>query len=100
MRHITSMIGGHHRTHDVEAAAFWVFGGIILLIAFGDAVAVLVVAVAVLTAVAWIYRKIERRFGGTDAHTAPVTHLRAEPGGRHDAKSAPAQALSHHPHAA
>jgi hypothetical protein len=100
MRHITSTIGGHHGTHDVEAVAFWVFGGMILLIAFGDALAVLAVAVATLTAVAWIYRKIEQRFERNDAHTAAVTHLRAEPVGRRDAQEAPAQALSHHPHAA
>ena len=100
MGHITSRISGHHGTHDLEAAAFWVFGGIILLIAFGDAVAVLAVAVATLTAVAWIYRKIEHRFERNDVRPAPVTHLRPEPVGRRDAKEAPAQALSHHGHAA
>jgi hypothetical protein len=100
MRHITSTINGHHGNRDLEAAAFWVFGGVILLIAFGDAVAVLAVAVALLTAVAWIYRKIERRFERHDAPAAPVTQLRSEWFGPYDANEAPAQAVSHHLHAA
>jgi uncharacterized membrane protein YhiD involved in acid resistance len=100
MRHITSTITGHHGNPDLEAAAFWVFGGIILLIAFGDAVAVLVAAVAILAAVAWIYRKIERRFERHDAPSAAVTQLHSEWFGRNDADEAHARALPHQPHAA
>lgn len=100
MRHITSTITGHHGNRDLEAAAFWVFGAVILLIAFGDAVAVLVAAVAILAAVAWIYRKIERRFERHDAPSAAVTQLRSEWFRQYDAEEAPAQALPHHPHAA
>ncbi|OBI81076.1 hypothetical protein [Mycobacterium sp. 1245805.9] len=100
MRHITTTFGGHHGTRDLEAAAFWIFGAIILLIAFGDAVAVLAAAVAVVASIAWIYRKIERLWDRDKAHPAPVTHLRPEWADGYDAKEAPAQALSHHPHAA
>ncbi|WP_231984888.1 hypothetical protein [Mycobacterium sp. E796] len=100
MRHITTTIYGHHGTRDLEGAAFWIFGGIILLIAFGDAVAVLVAAVGMLSAVAWIYRKIERRFERHDAPAAAVTQLRSEWSGQYDANEAAAQALPRHPHAA
>jgi hypothetical protein len=98
MRHITTTFSGHHGSHDTEAALFWIFAGIILLIAFGDAVAILAVVVAILTAVAWIYRTVEHRLQRNDAHTAPVTHLRPELSGQHDRASAPA--LFHRPHAA
>jgi uncharacterized membrane protein YhiD involved in acid resistance len=100
MRHTTTTIGGHHGSHDVEAALFWVFAGIILVIAFGDALAVLAVAFAIVAAVSWIYQKVERRLERSDAHTAPVTHLRPELTGEHNAKRTSAQALSHRPHAA
>jgi hypothetical protein len=98
MRHITTTISGHHGTHDVEGALFWIFAGLIMVIAFGDAVAVLAAAVAIVTAVAWIYRTIEHRLQPNDTHTAPVTHLRPELGGQHDTNSA--HALLHHPDAA
>ena len=98
MRHITTTISGHHGSHDTEAALFWTFAGIILLIAFGDAVAILAVVVAILTAVAWIYRTVEHRLQRNDAHTAPVTHLRPEFSGQHDGTSA--HALFHRSHAA
>jgi len=35
MRHATT-INGHHGNHYVEAAAFWILAGLIVLIAFGD----------------------------------------------------------------
>jgi hypothetical protein len=100
MGHITSTISGHRGTHDVEAALFWIFGGLILVIAFGDAVAVLAVAVAIVTAVAWIYRTVEHRLERNGAHAAPVTHLRPELTGEYDAKRTSVQALSHRPRAA
>ena len=98
MRHITTTTSGHHGTRDSEAALFWIFAGLIMVIAFGDAVAVLAVAVAIVTAVAWIYRKVERRLERNDAHTAPVTHLRPELTGRHDRSSV--DAFLHRSHAA
>jgi Flp pilus assembly protein TadB len=98
MRHITTTISGNHGTHDSEAALFWIFAGLIMVIAFGDAVAVMAVAVAIVTAVAWIYRKVERRLERNDAHTAPVAHLRPERTGQHDKTFA--HAFLHRPHAA
>ncbi len=75
MRHIT--IGGHH-TYDAEAVAFWIFAGIIMLIAFGEALAVLAVVFAIVAAISWIYREVERRFERNDEAAAPVTPLRPE----------------------
>lgn len=102
MRHLT--IGGHNGTHDVEAIAFWVFGGIIMLIAFGEALAVLAGVFAVVAAISWIYRKVERRFernGGRDAIVpAPVTPLRLELTGHGDARWASADPGWHGPRAA
>jgi hypothetical protein len=100
MRHTTTTLGRHRGSYDVEAAVFWIFAGIILLIAFGDAIAVLAAVVAMVAAVAWIYRKIEHRFERDDAPAAPVTHLRLTSTGQHDAKKTWVQALSHRRHAA
>ena len=49
MRHITTTIGGHRSTHNAEAAVFWIFAGVIVLIAIGDALAVLAAAIAIVT---------------------------------------------------
>ncbi len=98
MRHIT--IGAHRDTHDAEAVAFWIFGGIIMVIAFGEALAVLAATVALVAAVSWIYRKVERRLGRNAAEAAPVTTLRPESTGRSDLKMAFAQPWRHGPRAA
>jgi hypothetical protein len=72
----------HHGTYDAEAAAFWIFAGVIVVIAFRDvfpllavALTLLAVAFAIATAAWWVSR---------DATTASVTHLR--PAGQHDPK--------------
>jgi hypothetical protein len=78
MRHLTTTISGHHGTRDTEAIVFWIFAGIILLIAFGEALSVLAVAFAIVAAISWIYRKVEHRLERNHAQTAPVTHLRPE----------------------
>jgi hypothetical protein len=98
MRHITTTISEHRGTHDAEAALFWIFAGLIMVIAFGDAVAILAVAVAIVTAVAWIYRTVEHRLERNHEHMAPVTHLRPEFTGQPDGTSV--HASSHRPHAA
>ena len=74
MRHITTTISGRHGTHEVEVAVFWIVAGSIIVIAFGDALAVLAVAIAI----SWMYRKVEHRLERTDAEMAPVTRLRPE----------------------
>lgn len=76
MRHIT--IGAHRDAHDVGAVAFWIFGGIIMVIAFGEALAVLAAVFAIVVAISWIYRKVERRFERNDEAATPVTPLRPE----------------------
>jgi uncharacterized membrane protein YhiD involved in acid resistance len=78
MRHITTTISGHHGTRDAEAAVFWIFAGIILVIAFGDALAVLAIVLAIVTAISWIYRQVEHRLERSHAEMAPVTYLRPE----------------------
>jgi hypothetical protein len=99
MRHITSTVSGHRGTYDVEAAAFWIFAGIIVLIAFGDALAVLGVAIAIATATAWIYSKFERRLDNSDGDMAPVAHLRPELARHRDPKTS-ARESWHGPRAA
>ncbi len=97
MRHIT--IGAHRDTHDAEAVAFWIFGGIIMVIAFGEALAVLAATVALVAAASWMYRKVERRLG-RNAAAAPVTALRPELTGRRDVKVAFVEPWRHGPRAA
>ncbi len=98
MRDIT--IDGRLRSRDAEAVAFWIFGGIIMVIAFGEALAVLAATVAFVAAISWIYRKVERRLGRNDAEAAPVTMLRPELTGHRDLKMAFAQPWRHGPRAA
>jgi hypothetical protein len=96
MRHHTT--GAHRDTHDAEAVAFWIFGGIIMLIAFGEALAVLAVVFAILAAGSWIYRKVGRRFEQNDGESAAVTPLRLT--GRGDTASTSADPRWHGPRAA
>jgi hypothetical protein len=88
MRHITTTISGRHGTHEVEVAVFWIVAGIIIVIAFGEALAVLAVAIAI----SWMYRKVEHRLERTDAEMAPVTRLRPGSTGQRDLKDTPARA--------
>jgi hypothetical protein len=99
MRHITSTISGHQGGYDLEAAAFWIFAGIIVVIAFGDALAVLGVAIAIASVIAWIYSKVERRLEISDEAMAPVARLRPELTGQRDPKTS-AHASWHGPRAA
>lgn len=98
MRHIT--IGAHRDTHDGEAVAFWIFGGLIMVIAFGEALAVLAAAVALVAAVSWVYHKVERRFERNAAKAAPVTPLRLELTGHRDTTWSSADPRWHGPRAA
>jgi hypothetical protein len=99
MRHVTSTISAYRGSHDLEAAAFWIFAGIIVVIAFGDALAVLGIAIAIATVIAWIYSKVERRLDRTDEAMAPVAHLRPQLTGQQDPKTSAPAAL-HGPRAA
>ncbi|MCV7101027.1 hypothetical protein [Mycobacterium palustre] len=86
MRHTT--ISGHHQAHDVEAAVFWIFAGIIVVIAFSEVLALLAIGFAVVTAAWWISRRLERRGASSDWETAPVTRLHRAPSRRHDQNEA------------
>ena len=72
----TTTISEHHGTHYAEVAAFWILAGIILVVAFGDFLALLGVALAIAAAVSWIYRAVERRRETNHAEMASVRHLR------------------------
>ena len=96
MRHIANAISGHHGAHGLGAALFWIFAGIIISIAFGDALAVLAVAIAI----SWMYRIVGHRSHRTDVAMAPVTRLRPEWPGQRDLKNAPAHASRRFPRAA
>ena len=69
-------ISGHHGTHDTVAAAFWVLAGMLAVIAFGDVLTLLAVALVIVTTAWWVYREVEHRVERNDAEMAPVTHLR------------------------
>jgi flagellar basal body-associated protein FliL len=92
MRHITTTIGGHRSTHNAEAAVFWIFAGIIILIAIGDALAVLAAAIAIVTAISWVYRKVEHRSERSGTEMAPVTRLLPELTGQRDFENTSAHA--------
>jgi hypothetical protein len=96
MRHITLS----HDARDAEAIAFWVFGGIIMLIAFGEALAVLAGTVALVAAVSWIYHKVERRAERHDVGLAPVTRFRRELTAQRDPKMTSADPSHRGPRAA
>jgi hypothetical protein len=89
----------HHGTYDAaEAAAFWIFAGVIVVIAFRDvfpllavALTLLAVAFAIATAAWWVSR---------NATTASVTHLRPALTGRHDPHRARARSSRRGPRAA
>jgi hypothetical protein len=99
MRHITTTISRHNVTHHAQAAVFWIFAGIIMMVAFGDALTVLVAAFAVVTMVSWVYREVEHRLERR-AKPAPVTHLRPELTVQRDLKRTSAHASWRGPRAA
>ena len=99
MRHITSTISGHHGTRDAEAVVFWIFAALIMVIAFGEALTVLAVAVAIVTGISWIYRQVAHRLERRHAEVAPVTYLRPELTGQKLEKTS-AHASRPGPHAA
>lgn len=79
MRHIT--ISEHHgaRHRDAIAASFWIVVGIVAVIAFGDTLALLAVALAIVTAAWWMCREVEHRVKSNDAQRY-VTGVGFRPG--------------------
>jgi hypothetical protein len=98
MRHTT--ISGHHGTHHTLAAAFWIVAGMIAVIALGDALTLLAVALAIVTVSRWIYREVEHRVERNDARMAPVTHLRPARAGQRDPEKTSVQVSWRGPRAA
>jgi Flp pilus assembly protein TadB len=95
-------ISAQHGTRLPIAEALWVLAGIILLIAFGDALTLLALTFAIVTMTTawWIYRKAEHRAERSDAELAPVTRLRPAWTGHRDRKETSAHASSRRPSAA
>ena len=102
MRHTT--ISGHHGTHDTVAAAFWIVAGVLAVVAFGDVLALLAFALAIVTTAWWVYRevedRVERNDAGSEAEMAPVTHLRPALTDQGDLNKASAHASWRGPRAA
>jgi hypothetical protein len=66
MGHIT--ISGNAGARRTVAAAFWIAVGLAAVIVFGDALTLLALALAIVTVVCWIFREVEHRLAGNDAH--------------------------------
>jgi ABC-type bacteriocin/lantibiotic exporter with double-glycine peptidase domain len=81
-------------THYPVAETLWILAGIILLLAFGDVLILLALAVAVvaMATVWWAHRTVEHRAQRTDAEVASVTHLRPASTGHRDLKAFTAHA--------
>jgi hypothetical protein len=65
-----------HRGHPT-GEAIWILAGIVVLMAFGDELVLLslALAIAAMTATWWIRHRAGRRAQTTDPDLAPVTHL-------------------------
>jgi hypothetical protein len=99
MPRITTAISGHKAIHHAEGTLFWIFAGIIIVIAFGDVLTVVAGAIAILTMISWIYREVERR-RESRAEMAPVAHIRPELTGECGPKRTSARASWRGPRAA
>ncbi len=80
----TTTVSEHRGTRYAEVAGFWILAGIILVIAFGDFLTLLAVALGIAAAVSWIYGTVERRWENNDAEMASVSHLRPALSGQQD----------------
>jgi peptidoglycan/LPS O-acetylase OafA/YrhL len=95
-------IGGHHHTHYPIGQAVWIVAGIVVLLAFGDALLLLVLTFAVVTMITawWTHRKVEHPVDGTDSELASVTPMRPALIGQHSPKKASGHASWRGPSAA
>jgi hypothetical protein len=60
-------ISGHPGARRAVAASLWILVGIVALIVFGDTLTLLALALAIVTAVCWIFREVEHRLASSDA---------------------------------
>jgi hypothetical protein len=95
-----SSINRHDHSHHTAVAGFWLFAGMVALVAFGDVVAVLALALAIVTLVLWAFREAEHRVQKDTVEVAPVTPLRPTSAGQSHLQNAPAQASWRAPRAA
>jgi hypothetical protein len=95
-----SSINRRGHSHHTAVAGFWLFAGMVALVAFGDVVAVLAVALAIVTVVLWTLREVEHRMQQDVAEVAPVTPLRLTSAGQSHLQNAPTHALWRAPRAA
>lgn len=67
-----------HRNSHAFGEAMWIVAGIIVLMAFGDELVLLslALAIAAMTAAWWIHHRLGHRAETEDAKLAHVTHLR------------------------
>jgi hypothetical protein len=74
---LQTTFSGHRNSHAF-GEAIWIVAGIIVLMAFGDELVLLslAVAIAAMTTAWWVHHRLGRRAQTTDAQLAPVTHLR------------------------
>lgn len=79
-------IGRRQGNRETLGAAFWLVAGLIVLIASGDALALLIAAAAVVT-IFWGMISAVRQHVRNRAEPAPVTQLRAAPAAGRDLKS-------------
>jgi hypothetical protein len=66
------------RNSHAFGEAMWIVAGIIVLMAFGDELVLLslAVAIAAMTTAWWVHHRLGRRALTAEAKLAPVTHLR------------------------
>jgi len=74
--------------------------GIIMVIAFGDVLTLLAVALAIVATAWWVSRKLDHRVARNDARMAAVTHLRPALTGQRELKRTPAHSSPGTPRAA
>lgn len=81
-------ITGHHEARYPVAAALWIVAGVMLLLAVGDVVILLALAVtAVGMAITWsAHRTVVHRGQRNDVEVASVTQLRSAATGHRDLK--------------
>jgi membrane protein implicated in regulation of membrane protease activity len=95
-------ISGQHGSRYPVAEALWIVTGVFVMIAFGDALTLLVLAFAIVAmTTAWLtYRKVKHRVERNDAEMALVPHLRPALTGKRDLKKTSAHASWRGPNAA
>jgi hypothetical protein len=60
-------ISEHHGNHHTLAAAIWLVAGIIAVIAFGDVLTLMVVSLAIVATVWWMWHEVEHHVESHDA---------------------------------